>query len=134
MSNEKSLDKNLGSPSTDLESLSLEAIDQALRIQERNQIALYYPPLGPHRRELYGPHLEFFKAGAQHRERLFIAGNQVGKTTVGAYEVACHLTGIYPEWWEGWRRAKSIECWVAGESGKKTREVVQKRLFGLRWT
>lgn len=40
----------------------------------------------------------FFTLGATKRERLLIAGNQNGKTHAGAFEAACHLTGIYPEW------------------------------------
>jgi hypothetical protein len=30
---------------------------------------------------------------------LFLAGNQSGKTEAGAFEIACHLTGMYPDWW-----------------------------------
>ena len=59
----------------------------------RNRISSYYLDEGPLRRELYPKHLSFFAAGAEYRERLFIAGNRVGKTTVGGFEVACHLTG-----------------------------------------
>jgi hypothetical protein len=41
-----------------------------------------------------------------HRERLLMAANQVGKTLAGAAEAAFHLTGRYPDWWEGrrWER------------------------------
>ena len=31
-----------------------------------------------------------------HRERLFLAGNQLGKTLAGGAEWAMHLTGRYP--------------------------------------
>ena len=34
--------------------------------------------------------------------RCFLAANRVGKTEgVGGYELTCHLTGEYPDWWEG---------------------------------
>lgn len=37
-----------------------------------------------------------------------MGGNRVGKTEgVGAYELALHLTGRYPHWWNG-RRFKNV--------------------------
>jgi phage terminase large subunit-like protein len=35
-----------------------------------------YPDIGPLRRELYAKHLEFWRAGAVHDERAFVAGNR----------------------------------------------------------
>jgi len=64
-----------------------------------------FPSTGPLRRELYPKHLEFFRAGAAHKERAFIAGNRCGKTVAGGYETTLHLTGLYPDWWEGRRFA-----------------------------
>lgn len=49
---------------------------------------------------------------------------------MAAYETTCDLTGVYPSWWPGRRFDQPIKYWVAGESGKKTREVVQEKLFG----
>ncbi len=106
------------------------AIEAELKLRSLHKINSFYPDTGPIRRELYPQHISFFAAGADYRERLFIAGNRTGKTTVAAYEVSCHLTGVYPSWWEGRRFDRPIKCWVAGESGKKTREVVQELLLG----
>lgn len=106
------------------------AIEAELKRRARNRISEYYPDTGPLRRELYPKHLDFFAAGRRHRERLAIAGNRTGKTTMAAYEVGCHATGWYPEWWEGRVFRTPLEIWVAGETGKKTREVVQKMLLG----
>ncbi len=105
----------------------LKAIEAA---RARNKWEAYYLDTGPLRRELYPKHIGFFTAGTDFRERLFIAGNRTGKTTVAAYEVTCHLTGIYPPWWPGRRFDRPIKCWVSGESGKKVREVVQELLLG----
>jgi hypothetical protein len=44
----------------------------------------------------YAKQQEFFELGATKRERMFNAGNQLGKSDAGAYETACHVTGIYP--------------------------------------
>ncbi|WFU49498.1 terminase family protein [Sinorhizobium terangae] len=43
----------------------------------------------------YAKQREFHDAGAAVRERLFMAGNQLGKTLAGAAEAAMHLTGRY---------------------------------------
>lgn len=38
-------------------------------------------------------HRAFFDAGADYNERLFLAGNRVGKSIAGAFEASCHATG-----------------------------------------
>lgn len=78
----------------------------------------------------YAKQLEFHANGATHRERLFLAGNQLGKTMAGAAEVAMHLTGRYPDWWQG-RRWDRPTTWLAGsESYELTRDGVQRLLVG----
>lgn len=113
-----------------IDGLSLQQIDQAIRYQQQNLIKLYFPDLGPYRRELYPRHLEFFGAGRDHKERAFIAGNRVGKTDAGAYETTLHLTGDYPEWWQGKRFFRPTKCWAAGDTNKTVREVLQEKMLG----
>src|SRR5262245_42906359 len=38
----------------------------------------------------------FFATGKRFRERALMAGSQLGKTESASFEMACHLTGIYP--------------------------------------
>jgi phage terminase large subunit-like protein len=83
-----------------------------------------------HARELYDRHLEFFRASATHRQILFLAGNRVGKTIAGGYAMAAHLTGLYPEWWEGKRFHRPIRAWAAGDTNETTRDIIQKELLG----
>src|SRR6266550_4536570 len=61
-----------------------------------NKMLSFYPDEGPLRRELYPKHMAFFAAGREYQERAMVAGNRCGKTVVGAYETAVHLTGMYP--------------------------------------
>jgi hypothetical protein len=94
---------------------------ELVRRASENRIDSYYPDDGPLRRELYPKHLEFFRAGIEHRERCFLAANRVGKTEgVGGYEMVCHLTGEYPEWWDGRTFDHPIEAWLL---------VIHRRLF-----
>src|SRR5262249_42473791 len=95
-----------------------------VRLEARNKLASWFPDEGEFRRELYTKHVQFLNAGANEHERLFIAANRVGKSETGAYEAALHLTGRYPHWWQGKRFSGPIKLWAAGETSKKTREVV----------
>ena len=98
--------------------------------EQRQKWQNLFPDEGPLRRDLYPRHLDFFKAGATHRERLFIAANRVGKTLGIGFEFSCHLTGRYPDWWEGRRFNKPIDAWAAGDTNETTRDIIQKVLFG----
>lgn len=99
--------------------------------KEFNHILSFYPDEGPLRRELYVKHLEYFRAGTEYNERAFISANRIGKTEgVGGYELALHLTGRYPDWWEGRRFKRAIKAWAAGDTGKTTRDIIQQKLLG----
>jgi phage terminase large subunit-like protein len=78
----------------------------------------------------YLKHVELMGKGADYRSRLFIAANRVGKTVMGAYETALHLTGDYPAWWDGVRFEGPTLCWASGDTSKTTREFVQLALLG----
>lgn len=98
----------------------LELRDQAMR---RNRLAYYKP---------YAKQLEFHAAGGSMytRERLFMAGNQLGKTVAGAAEVAMHLTGRYPADWRGKRYSYAGRGLAGSESGELTRKGIQRLLLG----
>lgn len=78
----------------------------------------------------YAKQREFHAAGAAHRERLFKAGNQLGKTLAGAAETAMHLTGEYPDWWDGLRFDRPVIVIAGSESAELTRDGVQRLLIG----
>jgi phage terminase large subunit-like protein len=89
-----------------------------------------FPETGPLSYHNYPLHLAFMAAGADHMERLMIAGNRCGKSETAAYEIVCHLTGIYPKWWKGRVFKKPVAIWVAGNTSETTRDIIQTKLLG----
>jgi phage terminase large subunit-like protein len=78
----------------------------------------------------YAKQRDFHSAGTTHRERLLLAGNQLGKTLAGGFEAAMHATGLYPDWWKGRRFDKPTIGWVAGTTNETVRDTVQRVLVG----
>ena len=89
-----------------------------------------FPEHGELSRHNYPKHIEFMKSGSTHPERLFMAGNRVGKTLVGAYEITCHATGIYPPWWQGKRFNRGVKIWIGGDTSVSVRDIIQDKLLG----
>jgi phage terminase large subunit-like protein len=79
----------------------------------------------------YMPHAKqrAFHAAPAH-ERLFLAGNRVGKTLAGAAEVAFHLSGAYPPWWRGVRFTQPVQAWAASLTREATRDILQATYLG----
>jgi phage terminase large subunit-like protein len=108
-------------PSAQLSALEAKlSLEQAKR-RRTNQLAHFTP---------YPKQLEFFAAGKEHRERLLMAANQVGKTQCGGIEVASHLTGRYPDWWPGRRYDRPTKWWAGSDTSETTRDTVQTKLIG----
>jgi phage terminase large subunit-like protein len=78
----------------------------------------------------YDKQREFHAAGAHARERLLMAGNQLGKTLAGGMETAMHMSGRYPEWWKGKRFERPVVGWVCGRSDEDVRDGMQRILLG----
>src|SRR5215472_9390600 len=78
----------------------------------------------------YPRQTEFHCAGAGHRERLLMAGNQLGKTLAGGFEAAIHATGRYPPWWTGKRFDGPTIGWACGVTGEVGRDTVQRVVVG----
>ncbi len=99
----------------------LEKLGQVQKELSKRKAFLYNP---------YPKQAEFHNSGSESRERLFLAGNQLGKTTSGAAEAAYHATGLYPEWWKGRRFNHPTMGWVSGNSNETTRDNPQRMLLG----
>lgn len=105
----------------DAEAELLELLEDELRDRTENKLAYYAP---------YKQQMQFHTGGALFRERLFMAGNQLGKTFAGAFEVAMHLTGEYPGWWQGRRFKGPVTILAGSETAELTRDGVQRLLVG----
>jgi len=99
----------------------LTLLEEQERRRSRDKLSTYRP---------YAKQRDFHAAGAEHRERLFMAGNQLGKTLAGGAEWAMHLTGRYPDWWEGRTFDRPVRMWAAGVTGESTRDNPQRILVG----
>lgn len=78
----------------------------------------------------YGWQLDFNKKTKLYRAVCLLAGNQTGKTRTGTLIDSYHLTGEYPDNWEGHKFTRPITAWLLGYSGEKTRDLLQHKLFG----
>ncbi len=100
----------------------LEHLEAERDRRHRENRLQYYDP--------YPKQHEFHIAGAFHRERLLMAGNQLGKTLAGGFEAAMHATGRYPDWWTGHRFNRPTIGWACGVTGEVVRDTVQRVLVG----
>lgn len=107
------------SPKDKAELLAL--LEERERRARGNKLAAYAP---------YAKQREFHDLGASIRERLLMAGNQLGKTLSAGYELAMHLTGRYPSWWAGRTWARPVVAWVASETMEVSRDAAQRILLG----
>lgn len=108
----------------DLSPEALAALNTEVgRLLAENKLADYQP---------YPKQREFHLSGGPltTRERLLMAGNQVGKTWSAGFEHAMHLTGRYPDWWSGAAFDEPVVGWAASETGQSTRDTVQRILMG----
>jgi len=105
------------------DSLQLQLMDLAITVTEDmkfNQLKYFRP---------FEHQLNFFSTG-KHDRRGILAANRIGKTVSTCFETACHLTGLYPEWWNGHRFTSPITCMVAGEGWSQVALVLQNELLG----
>lgn len=105
----------------DEEQLLLDLLELEDRERSENKLVHYTP---------YDKQIDFHTAGAAFAERLLSAGNQLGKTLAGAFEMAMHLTGLYPWWWLGRKFFRAIRAMAGSESAELTTKGVQRLLVG----
>lgn len=65
----------------------------------------------PHEKQL-----RFFEAGNYHTQRFACWGNRTGKTFGVGREIFYHATGIYPDWWKGYRFSRPVRILCCTEN------------------
>lgn len=96
-------------------------------------VALFHKQVAAYKLRTYRPYpwqKEFHDAGRDNPERMLMAANRVGKTQCAAVEVAFHLTGEYPDWWEGKRFDHPTLAWTGSPTNETSRDIVQTELLG----
>jgi phage terminase large subunit-like protein len=99
---------------------SLEQLASAVMDDMRYNQLRYFRP--------FEHQLQFFKTSTDRRG--ILAANRIGKTVSTCYETAMHLTGLYPDWWQGRRYPGAITAMVSGEGWSQVALVLQKELLG----
>lgn len=73
----------------------------------------------------------FFDLGAKYNTRTLSGANRVGKTAAFYRgELAFHLTGEYPDWWEGRVFDKPVTAWIGSTDWATNVAGCQKALVG----
>jgi len=117
---------------SDLEQLQqldseLEALAQK---QKFNKIDSIFPDTGPYARDKYPKHMDFIEEAKYHRLCGFVGANGTGKSLLGSYLTYLHMSGKYPENYQGFRFNQGpLKGWMASIEGKQIR-AVQEHLFG----
>ncbi len=78
----------------------------------------------------YQPIIDAHVPGTNNYRAAGVYHHNSGKTVSGGYEIACHLTGLYPDWWTGRRFDRPTKCWAAGKTNETTRDILQAKLCG----
>jgi len=100
---------------------ALELLKELRQRERFNRVDAYDP---------YPYQLKFHKSGSEANQRLLMAANRIGKSYCGSMELSYHLTGLYPDWWEGKVYHQPITAWAGGVSNETTRDIVQFELLG----
>lgn len=113
-----------------------EAVISELEYRQKyDKLSLYFPYGHPDTLKIEGwskkPwQLDFMNASASHRENGLLAANRPGKTLTAANVVAMHMTGRYPDYYEGKRFKKPVLVWTGSPTNETSRDIVQKELLG----
>ena len=130
--------QNISSLSLQESTKLIQILNQRALTQDQTQIVTWFQdpsdhlalkdcPLG---RAHYPKQMRFFALEKTDDEIALFGGNRTGKTHCGCFADVLHLTGLYPEWWPGRRYMHPIDMWVATDTAKNTRDILQEKFCG----
>ena len=99
-------------------------------LEKVNKFYLTFPANGPYSRDKYKKHIAVINATAKYNQVCMIGGNRTGKTELLAHMFSAHLTGDYPEYWEGKKFDCPINAAIYAVNNRQLREGVGKALIG----
>lgn len=97
----------------------LKGLEELKKLKDENRLLTYKP---------YAKQIRFHRS--RERERSMFGANRSGKTLCAGMETAMHLTGIYPDWWDGKRFKKAVRFGVGSETGDLLKKGPQRMLYG----
>lgn len=107
---------------TDAEMRQLELMKEQERRLKENKIAHFVPN---------AKQLAYYQTTKDNTEAGLFGGNRTGKSEGVGFAIACHATGIYPNWWPGRRMQRACRIWICGEDLEVVRDVMQFKLLGM---
>lgn len=90
----------------------------------------WFPAEGPLSRDKYPKVMDFYAQGKTHSQRVLFGGNRTRKTGTGLFESSLHITGLYHDWWPGYKFSHPIKAWIIGVTAEDTLDVLQTLLVG----
>lgn len=76
------------------------------------------------------PILDFTVEGTHNYRAGGVIHHNTGKTVGAGAECSYHLTGEYPDWWEGRRFDKPTLVWTGSPTNETSKDIVQNELLG----
>lgn len=117
------INSKLNTLSSEKKATLLIKLRERQQIRRLNKLSLF---------KAYPFQKEFYAQGSESRFRFLSAANRIGKSKSAAMEMAYHLTGLYPDWWEGRKFKTPVSAWAIGITANSTRDVLQYELLGLK--
>ena len=102
-----------------------EQLAQLLKEKQRREAGKKFFNYQP-----YDYQRQFSNASSGHQQKALMAANRIGKSDGGAYEIAMHATGEYPDWYEGRRFSSPPLIVCGGKTNTQVRDVGQSKLLG----
>lgn len=100
-----------------------QSIDNAIEWHEEQKLVNFeHFKMGP-------KYMEFYAASKLAKERLLLGGNRSLKTHACLFELAFHLTGVYPPNWPGHKFTHHIRALAACINLELTNDVIVGKLF-----